>query len=109
MIICPKCKGTGECPTDINKLMMDATLALFINKHLMVDKCEKCVKMPYGDAYNYCDTVQNKYQILVQEYGAVGPKIEMAICGKCMGMGKFTVQKPDGTFITQEEYKEKHE
>lgn len=90
MTNCPKCKGTGEYPTDVNKLMMDNKLALFINKHLVVGKCKKCVKLPYGDTYDYCNTVQNKYQILVQEYGAVGPKIEMSICDKC------------------EEYKKKH-
>ena len=39
LITCNQCKGSGEYPTDVNKLMMDASLALFINHHLMVDKC----------------------------------------------------------------------
>jgi hypothetical protein len=108
LITCNQCKGSGEELTDINKLMMDASLALFINHHLMVDKCDKCVKLPYGDGYDYCDIVQNKYKILLQEYGAAGPKIDMAACEKCMGMGQFTTVKKDGSYMTQEEYNETH-
>lgn len=109
LIVCSFCKGTGERPTDVNKLMMDAKLALFINHHLNIDKCEECVKLPYGDAYDYCDTVQNKYKILVQEYADAGPKIDMASCGKCMGMGTFSSKDMStGKWITQEEYDEKH-
>lgn len=107
-IVCSSCKGKGEKPTDVNKLMMDAGLALFINHHLNVDKCTKCVKMPYGDAYDYCDTVQNKYQILVQEYAAAGPKINMAACDKCMGMGTFSSKDlTTGKWLTQKEHDEK--
>ena len=108
LITCNQCKGSGEYPTDVNKLMMDASLALFINHHLMVDKCDKCVKLPYGDGYDYCDIVQNKYKILLQEYGAAGPKIDMAACEKCMGMGQFTTVKKDGSYMTQEEYDQEH-
>ena len=109
LIVCHQCKGSGEYPTDVNKLMMDASLTLFINHHLMVDKCDKCVKLPYGDGYDYCDTVQNKYQILVQEYAAAGPKIDMAACEECMGMGTFSSKDlTTGKWITQEEYDEKH-
>jgi len=108
LITCNQCKGSGEYPTDVNKLMMDASLALFINHHLMVDKCEKCVKLPYGDGYDYCDIVQNKYKILLQEYAAAGPKIDMAACDKCMGMGQFTTMKKDGSYMTQEEYDKEH-
>jgi hypothetical protein len=108
LITCNQCKGSGEYPTDVHKLMMDASLALFINHHLMVDKCDKCVKLPYGDGYDYCNIVQNKYKILLQEYGAVGPKIDMAACEKCMGMGQFTTKKKDGSYMTQEEYDEEH-
>lgn len=109
VIVCKFCKGKGQKPTDVNKLMMDASLALFVNHHLNVDKCTKCVKMPYGDAYDYCDTVQNKYQILVQEYANAGPKIEMAACEKCMGMGTFSSKDlSTGKWITQEEYDERN-
>lgn len=109
VIVCKFCKGKGQKPTDVNKLMMDAKLALFINHHLNVDKCTKCVKLPYGDAYDYCDTVQNKYKILVQEYADAGPKIDMASCEKCMGMGIFSSKDlGTGKWITQEEYNEKN-
>lgn len=107
-ITCHQCKGSGEYPTDVNKLMMDASLALFVNKHLMVDKCEKCVKLPDGDSYDYCDIVQNRYTILLQEYAAAGPKIDMADCDKCMGAGTFTIKNKDGSYVTQEEYDEEH-
>lgn len=109
VIVCKFCKGKGQKPTDVNKLMMDASLALFINHHLNVDKCGKCVKLPYGDAYDYCDTVQNKYKILLQEYAAAGPKIETASCDKCMGMGTFSSKDlSTGKWITQEEYDERN-
>jgi hypothetical protein len=109
VIVCSFCKGKGQKPTDVNKLMMDASLALFINHHLNVDKCTKCVKMPYGNAYDYCDTVQDKYQILVQEYAAAGPKIDTAACEKCMGMGTFSSKDlSTNKWITQEEYDEKN-
>jgi len=104
LITCNQCKGSGEYPTDVNKLMMDASLALFINHHLMVDKCEKCVKLPYGNSYEYCETVESKYSTLLKEYAAAGPKIDMAACDKCMGMGQFTTMKKDGSYMTQEEY-----
>lgn len=109
LIVCSSCKGTGEKPTDVNKLMMDASLALFINKHLMVDKCTKCVKLPYGDGYDYCDVVNGRYLILVKEYAAAGPKISMASCDKCMGMGTFSSKDlSTGKWITQEEYDERN-
>jgi len=106
-IVCSYCDGKGEKPTDINKLMMEAKLQLFVNHHFTVDKCDKCVKLPYGDSYQYCDTVESKYQILLQEYAAVGPKIEMAACRECMGMGIFSSKDlSTGKWITQEEYNE---
>jgi hypothetical protein len=104
LITCNQCKGSGEYPTDINKLMMDASLALFVNHHLMVDKCEKCVKLPNGDGYEYCQAANDYYQTLLKEYGAAGPKIDMASCDRCMGMGQFTTMKKDGSYMTQEEY-----
>ena len=109
LIVCSSCKGNGETPTDVNKLMMDAKMALFLNHHLIVDKCEKCVKLPNGNQYEYCDTVENKYQTLLKEYGAAGPKIDMAACSECMGMGTFSSQDlTTGKWITQEEYDEQH-
>jgi len=104
LITCNQCKGSGEYPTDINKLMMDASLALYLNHHLMVDRCEKCVKLPNGEGYEHCQAANDYYQTLLKEYGAVGPKIDMAACEKCMGMGQFTTVKKDGSYLTQEEY-----
>lgn len=109
VIVCGFCKGKGQKPTDVNKLMMDAGLALFINHHLNVDKCDKCVKLPYGNAYEYCETVESRYQTLLKEYAVAGPKIEMATCDKCMGMGTFSSKDlSTGKWITQEEYDEKN-
>ena len=104
LITCNQCKGSGEYPTDINKLMMDASLALYLNHHLMVDRCEKCVKLPNGEGYEHCQAANDYHQTLLKEYGAVGPKIDMAACEKCMGMGQFTTVKKDGSYLTQEEY-----
>lgn len=109
LITCNQCKGSGEYPTDINKLMMDASLALFVNHHLMVDKCEKCVKLPYGDAYEYCETVESKYLTLLKEYAATGPKIDMAACEECMGMGTFSSKDlTTGKWLTQKEHYERN-
>lgn len=109
IIVCKFCKGKGQKPTDVNKLMMDASLALFINHHLNVDKCDKCVKLPYGNAYEYCETVESKYQTLLKEYAAAGPKIDMAACDRCMGMGTFSSKDlSTGKWITQEEYDAKY-
>ena len=108
VIVCSSCKGKGEKFTDVNKLMMDASLAIFFNHHLMVDKCEKCVKLPNGDGYNYCDVVNERYQTLLKEYGDAGPKIDMAACEQCMGEGTFSSKDlTTGKWLTQEEYDEK--
>jgi hypothetical protein len=109
LIVCSFCKGKGETPTDVNKLMMDAKMALFLNHHLMVDKCEKCVKLPNDNQYEYCDAVENKYQTLLKEYGAAGPKIDMAACSECMGMGTFSSKDlTTGKWNTQEDWDKKH-
>jgi hypothetical protein len=109
VIVCSSCKGTGEKLTDVNKLMMDASLAIFFNHHLMVDKCTKCVKLPNGDGYDYCDVVNERYQTLLKEYAVVGPKMDMAACEQCMGMGTFSSQdSTTGKWLTQEEYDEKN-
>lgn len=105
LIICSFCKGTGERHTDVNKLMIDASFALFINHHLNVDKCNKCVKLPNSDSYEYCGTVEAKHQSLLKEYAIAGPKIDIASCEKCMGMGTFSSKDlSTGKWITQKEY-----
>lgn len=108
IIVCGQCKGTGEYPTDINKLMMEASLALYINHHLMVDKCKKCARLENGN-YTYCDKVNDRYTVLLKEYAAAGPKIDLAACSKCMGMGRFSCKKADGSYKTQEEYNKEYE
>ena len=108
LITCNQCKGSGEYPTDVNKLMMDASLALYLNHHLMVDRCEKCVKLPNGDGYEHCQAANGYYQTLLKEYAAAGPKIDMAACEQCMGMGQFTSVKKDGSYMTQDEYDNNH-
>ena len=108
IIVCGQCKGSGEHPTDINKLMMEASLALYINHHLMVDKCKKCARLESG-SYVYCDKVNDRYTVLLKEYAAAGPKIDLAACSKCMGMGRFSCKKADGSYQTQEEYNKEYE
>lgn len=107
-IVCSQCKGTGEYPIDVNKLTMEASLTLFINHHLMVDKCERCVKLKSGDGYAYCDIINDRYTILLQEYGAAGRKIEVWDCPHCLGCGQFAALKPNGDYYSQKEYDEKY-
>jgi len=104
-IKCLYCKGTGEKEEDVNKIMFDAKMALYLNKHLKVDRCKKCVKLPYGEHYDYCESVNDHYKILLQEYGAAGPKMGKVVCGYCMGMGTFSsLDMKTGKYLTQEEY-----
>jgi hypothetical protein len=108
LITCNQCKGSGEELTDINKLMMDASLALFINHHLMVDKCEKCVRLPNG-VYDYCDEVKEKYNSFFKDYEKEGSKFEKTMCGKCMGAGQFQILSKNpktNQWYTQEDYEE---
>lgn len=107
-IKCVYCKGTGERYEDVNKLLYDAKMALWFNKHLMIDKCTQCVKLPHGSGYDYCETAENQYLIYTQEYGAAGPKMEKTGCSKCMGMGSFSsFDMKTGKYLTQEEYEQK--
>ena len=107
-IKCVYCKGTGERYEDVNKLLYDAKMALWFNKHLMIDKCTQCIKLPYGSGYDYCETAENQYLIYTQEYGAAGPKMEKTRCSKCMGMGSFSsFDMKTGKYLTQEEYEDR--
>lgn len=103
LIICRHCQGTGQACVDVNQLMVDAQLQLFVNKHLYNDRCTNCVRLPQG-GYKMCAVVDNKRQQLSREYATIGAKYEMSACNQCMGMGKFTAFKPDGSYYTQEEY-----
>jgi hypothetical protein len=107
-ITCIYCKGTGERVEDINKIMFDAKMALYLNKHLKVDRCDKCVKLPYVEHYDYCDKVNSQYHIFLKEYGAAGPKMEKTSCGQCLGMGQFSsFDIKTQRYLTQQEYEDR--
>lgn len=104
-VSCIYCDGTGERIEDTNRTMFLAKVALYLNKHLMVDKCDKCAKLEHGDGYSYCEKANDQYQIFLQEYGATGPKMEKTSCSECMGMGQFSsFDMKEQRYITQEEY-----
>ena len=107
-ITCMYCKGTGERIEDVNRIIFMAKVQLYLNKHLAVDKCEKCVKIPETNSYIYCDEANNQYSVFLKEYGAAGPKMEKTSCGECLGMGQFSsfdikTQK----YLTQKEYEDR--
>ena len=107
-ITCIYCKGLGERIEDINRTMFMAKVQLYLNKHLAIDKCTKCEKLPHGDGYAYCDAANEQYKIFLQEYGAAGPKMEKTSCSECMGMGQFSsFDIKEQRYITQEEYEER--
>jgi len=113
-ISCIYCKGTGERVEDVNRIIFMAKVQLYLNKHLAVDKCQKCIKLKESDSYIYCDEANDQYEIFLKEYGAAGPKMEKTSCGECLGMGQFSsFDMKTGKYLTQEEYekreKEKHE
>lgn len=106
LIRCIYCKGTGERVEDTNNIWMKAKIQLYLNQHLNVDKCQKCVKIPEGNTYLYCDEAESMYRSFVTEYAHLGPKMEQVQCSKCMGMGVFTSRDNTGHYLTQEEYEE---
>lgn len=101
---CIGCNGSGQRPEDVNKLLIDAMLALFINQHVSADMCEECFRLQEADKNAFCGIVDVEYQRLLLEYE---PKVEMTLCSECLGMGKFTIQAADGHYLTQEEYEER--
>jgi hypothetical protein len=108
LLTCIYCKGTGERVEDVNKLMFMAKIQLYFNKHMMVDKCEKCVRLPNGE-YDYCDEVKEKYDSSFKDYEKEGSKFEKTMCGKCMGAGQFQILSKNpktNQWYTQEDYEE---
>jgi hypothetical protein len=106
LITCIYCQGTGERVEDVNKLMFMAKVQLYFNKHMMVDKCEKCVKLPNGE-YDYCDKVKEKHESFLRDYEKEGLKFEKTMCGKCMGAGQFQMLSKNlktNQWYTQEDY-----
>jgi len=109
LLTCIYCKGTGERVEDVNRIIFLAKTQLYLNKHLAIDKCKKCVKIPETGSYIYCDEANNQYSVFLKEYGAVGPKMEKTICGECMGAGQFqilTKNPKTNQWYTQEDYEE---
>ncbi len=107
-ITCMYCKGTGERIEDVNRIIFMAKVQLYLNKHLAVDKCEKCVKIPETGSYIYCDEANNQYSIFLKEYGAAGPKMEKNSCSECLGMGQFSsFDIKTQRYLTQQEYEDR--
>jgi len=106
LLTCIYCKGSGQRVEDTNRTIFMAKVQLYLNKHLMVDKCTKCTKLEHGDGYIYCDEANSQYSVFLHEYGVAGPKFEKTMCSECMGCGQFTIQNRDGSYVTQEEYEQ---
>lgn len=108
LISCLYCKGAGERIEDVNKTMFLAKTQLYLNKHLNIDKCEKCVKLEDSDGYDYCSEAKTQYEIFVKEYAAAGPNMIKTGCSECLGAGKFTIfDRKNNRYLTQEEYENK--
>ncbi|NBX97581.1 hypothetical protein EB118_07790 [bacterium] len=107
LIICSFCRGTGERIEDTNLIWRDAKMALWLNKHLMSDKCTNCIKSD-DNKYKYCDEANKQYEIYTKEYEKLGPKMEKTSCSGCMGMGQFSsFDTKKQRYITQEEYEQR--
>lgn len=84
LVVCKKCGGTGEMEQDVNLLMTQASIAIWQNIHVASDKCAIC------SDERLCDTAREKHDELMGKYKELGPKVEMANCPGCMGMGSYT-------------------
>jgi hypothetical protein len=103
-ITCIYCKGTGEREEDTNAIMRDAKMALWLNHHLMSEKCKDCD----STQNKYCIKVDNQYAIFMEEYKKEGSKIQKTSCGECIGMGQFSsFDIKEQRYITQEEYEQR--
>lgn len=104
IIVCIYCDGTGERLEDTNLIWRDAKMALWLNKHLMNDKCKDC------DSKNdkYCGKVDNQHKVFLKEYETLGSKMEKTSCSECMGMGQFSsFDMKTKKYVTQEEYEKR--
>lgn len=103
-ISCIYCNGIGEREEDINLIMRDAKMALWLNYHLMSEKCKDCD----NKHNNYCIKVDGQYTVFMEQYKKDGPKIEMTSCGECMGMGQFSsFDLKEQRYLTQEVYEKR--
>lgn len=103
IIICKECNGQGSLVKDVNLMMLDATLAIYMNHHIMTEKCKDCIDV--NGVYLYCDKAQEKISEFQEKYEAQGAKLEECECFDCSGMGKFHARDIDAKiFLTSEEY-----
>lgn len=87
VVVCKKCKGTGETEQDTSLLMAEALFAMWYNGHITTKKCKVCSKD------KLCDVAQKEYDVVMNKYKEIGPKIEKAACPDCMGCGSYKQYK----------------
>jgi hypothetical protein len=103
IIICPKCKGSGEKIQDVNKMMMEAKCAIWMNGHTAGNAgCKDCKIV--DNKYEHCEKAKIALTKFVEEYEKAGPEMSNAACPGCMGSGSFNVRNDDGTWMNQEQY-----
>ena len=103
IIICPKCKGSGEKIQDVNKMMMEAKCAIWMNGHTAGNAgCKDCKII--DNKYEHCEKAKIALTKFVEEYEKAGPEMSKAACPGCMGSGSFNVRNNDGTWMNQEQY-----
>ena len=85
-VICETCKGIGETKQDVNLIMTQANLAFWMNKHIMVERCELCSKNKWNPS---CEKAKKIYQEKMEDYKRNGPRMKMADCPECLGSGGY--------------------
>ena len=108
IIICPKCKGSGEKIQDVNKMMMEAKCAIWMNGHTAGNAgCKDCKII--DNKYEHCEKAKISLTKFVEEYEKAGPEMSKAVCPGCMGGGGFSRRNKDGTWMNQEQYEAEFE
>jgi hypothetical protein len=103
IIICPKCKGSGEKIQDVNKMMMEAKCVIWMNGHTAGNAgCKDCKTI--DNKYEHCEKAKEALNKFVEEYEKAGPEMSKAACPGCMGGGGFSIRNDDGTWMNQEQY-----
>jgi hypothetical protein len=85
-ITCKTCKGTGETKQDVNLLMTQASLALWMNKHIIMENCEICSK---NKGVASCENAKKVYEERMQNYRKNSPRMKMMDCPDCLGIGGY--------------------
>lgn len=100
VVICPKCKGSGEKIQDVNKIMMEAKCAVWMNGHTAGNVgCKDCKII--DNKYEHCEKAKEALTKFVEEYEKIGPEMSSAICPGCLGGGTMKQIKP-GLWMIQE-------